>query len=188
MPHPPDNTAPDLDPPVTDTDHAAGPADAPVTLVEYGDYECPSCLNAEPVVRQLRDHFGPRLRYVFRHFPQNSVHPSAYAAAQAAEAAGAQGQFWSMHALLFAHQHDLGDVDFDHLALSLGLEIYRYQSDRARELYVRRVADHLASGQRSGVRGTPTFFINGARYAGPINPDALARAIESAAKTPAKNR
>src|SRR5436305_11693520 len=108
--------------PVTDRDHALGPDAAPVTIVEYGDYECPDCLNAVPIVREVRQKLGDRLRFVFRHFPRSSIHPHASAAAEAAEAAGDQGKFWEMHDTLFKHQKELGDLT--HLALLLGLEIY----------------------------------------------------------------
>src|ERR1043165_6240505 len=108
---------PDLAVPVADKEHILGPIDAPITLVEYGDYECPDCLNAEPVVAKLRARLGARLRLVFRHFPQSSIHPRASAAAAAAEAAGVQGKFWQMHAALFAHQKELANLDLTHLAL-----------------------------------------------------------------------
>src|SRR5437868_2290 len=112
--------------PVTERDHAVGLSDAPVTIVEYGDYECPSCLNAVPIIEDVRKSLGDRLRFVFRHFPQNSIHPHASVAAEAAEAAGEQGKFWDMHYELFRHQADLADIDFAHLALNLGLEIYKF--------------------------------------------------------------
>src|SRR5437588_11995995 len=104
-----DDTRDMLDVPATERDHGVGPMDAPVTLIEYGDYECPDCFNAEPVVRALRQRFGDRLRVIFRHFPRNSIHPRSGAAAAAAEAAAAQGRFWHMHAALFRHQKDLAD-------------------------------------------------------------------------------
>jgi protein-disulfide isomerase len=174
------STAIDLAVPVSDKDHAQGPAAAPVTLVEYGDYECPDCLNAVPVVTELRQRLGDRLRYVFRHFPQSSVHPHASAAAQAAEAAAQQGQFWAMHDALFAHQRELADLDLTHLALQIGLEVYQFQRDSESEHAARRIrADHT-SGTQSGVRGTPTFFINGHRHAGPAKLEAILAAIEQA--------
>src|SRR2546422_3831296 len=101
--------------PVTDGDHSLGPSTAPITIVEYGDYECPDCLNAVPIIEQVRQALGDRLRFVFRHFPRNSIHPHASVAAEAAEAAGEQGKFWEMHKALFEHQKDLADVDFAHL-------------------------------------------------------------------------
>src|SRR5690242_1147921 len=107
--------------PVTERDHALGSPAAPITIVEYGDYECPDCLNAVPIVLELRRRLGDELRFVFRHFPQNSIHPHASAAAEAAEAAAEQGKFWEMHQALFVHQSQLAEVDFGHLALTLGL-------------------------------------------------------------------
>src|SRR5437763_1505597 len=137
--------------PVSPRDHAIGPESAPLTLVEYGDYECPDCLNAFPIVQDLIAHLGPRLRFVFRHFPQNNVHPHASAAAMAAEAAGAQGKYWEMHEALFRHQHELADLDLTHLALRLGLEVYRFESDRNSEMSRRRIESDLATGLASGV-------------------------------------
>ncbi len=167
-------------------DHALGPADAPLTLVEYGDYECPYCAVALPIVNRLRSELANRLRVIFRHFPQNSVHPQAGVAAQAAESAAAQGKFWEMHEMLFQHQADLAEKDFTHFALSLGLEVYRFQSDMEREIFAPRVAEDFRSGLRSGVEATPTFFINGARYAGPLEYESLREALESAT-TPSRS-
>src|SRR5437762_2768798 len=125
--------------PVTERDHAQGPATAPITIVEYGDYECPNCLNAVPIIREVQETLGPRLRFVFRHFPQSSIHPHASAAAEAAEAAGEQNKFWQMHQALFAHQKELADLDLAHVALTLGLEIYKFESSRSAEKHRRRV-------------------------------------------------
>src|SRR5438128_1978160 len=116
--------------PVSEKDHALGPPTARVTVVEYGDYECPSCLNAAPIIEEVRRRSGDDLRFVFRHFPQSSIHPHASAAAEAAEAAGDQGRFWEMHRALFRHQKNLADLDFAHLALTLGLEIYKFETSR----------------------------------------------------------
>ncbi len=168
--------------PINEKDHWIGPPSAPVTLVEYGDYECPDCLNSQPIVAALRERFGDRLRFVFRHFPQSSVHPHASAAASAAEAAGEQNKFWEMHETLFKHQKQFGDIDLSHLALRLGLEIYKFESSLGQDLHRRRIRADYDSGLRSGVKGTPTFFINGVRYAGPIDVDSLAAAIEAATK------
>lgn len=169
-----------LTPPVTERDHVLGPADAPVTLLEYGDYECPYCGRAFPIVNRLREELGDRLRVAFRHFPQNNVHAHASVAAQAAEAAGAQGKFWPMHEMLFRHQDDLADADLVQYALRIGLEVYSFESDLASEHYARRVRADFESGVQSGVTGTPTFFINGVRYAGPLEYEALREAIERA--------
>src|SRR5581483_6195426 len=113
----PEHPCTDLAVAVSDRDHVKGSRDAPVVLVEYGDYECPDCLNAWPVVTELKKRYGDRMAFVFRHFPQGTIHPSAAAAARAAEAAGEQGQYWRMHDQLFRNQKELGDVDFTHLAL-----------------------------------------------------------------------
>src|SRR5262245_46993660 len=109
--------------PVGPRDHALGRETAPITIVEYGDYECPDCLNAVPVIQQVQARLGERLRFVFRHFPRSSIHPHASVAAEAAEAAADQGKFWEMHQALFEHQKELADLDLAHLALTLGLEI-----------------------------------------------------------------
>lgn len=167
----------DLTVPVTARDHVKGSLDAPVKLVEYGDYECPFCLNAWPVVKELRERLGDKLAFVFRHFPQNSIHPRAGAAAQASEAAAAQGKFWQMHDLLFGHQKELESLDLTHLALQLGLEVYRFDADLERAANVRRIREDLASGAESGVQGTPTFFINSCRYTGPVDVPHLVDAI-----------
>jgi len=172
-----------LTPPVDQRDHAIGPPDAPVTLVEYGDYECPYCGRAFPIVDRLRQEVGERLRLVFRHFPQNTVHAHASVAAQAAEAAAAQGKFWEMHEKLYRHQDDLADADLVQYALRLGLEVYRFESDLASEQFSRKVRDDFSSGLRSGVKGTPTFFINGVRYDGPLEYEALREAIIRAEST-----
>jgi protein-disulfide isomerase len=166
----------DLTIPVSDADHTIGPPTAPVTLVEYGDYECPDCLNSEPMIRQLREQFGDHLRVVFRHFPQHSVHPHASAAAEAAEAAFAQGgpeKFWEMHRALFAHQKELVDLDLTHLALTLGLDPYRFQRDGESRKSAKTVRVHHEGGIQSGVKRTPTFFINGHRHDGHNDLDSL---------------
>ncbi len=170
----------DLAVPVTLADHSAGHVLAPITLVEYGDYECPGCLNAEPIVSWLKIRYSDRLRVVFRHFPQNSVHPKASVAALAAEAAAIQGKFWEMHRQLFRHQRELADLDFTHLALLLNLEIYRFERDMDAAAGERKVRLDYDGGVASGVRGTPTFFINGRRYTGPVTEATLAAAIEAA--------
>jgi protein-disulfide isomerase len=166
--------------PVNDKDHFLGPPNAPITIVEYGDYECPDCFNAVPVVQEVRQILGDRVRFVFRHFPRNSIHPHASVAAEAAEAAADQGKFWEMHAALFQHQKELGEIDFAHLALQLGLEIYRFESSRSQERHRQRISADFEGGQRSGVRGTPTFFINGRRYEGPNETQAIIAAANTA--------
>ena len=147
--------------PVGPDDHAQGPADAPVTLLEYGDYECSHWGHAYPIVKALQRKFGNQLRFVFRNFPLNTIHEHAGQAAQAAEAAGGQGKFWEMHDLLYEHQHDLADLDLVHLSIKLGLEVYRF-----------------SSGVRNGVNGTPTFFINSQRHDGDFELETLLQAIQ----------
>lgn len=159
-------------------DHVRGNADAPLTLLEYGDYECPYCGRAFPIVRKLQRELGDRLRFVFRHFPLNTVHPHAGVAAQAAECAGAQGKFWEMHDLLYEHQQDLADADLVQYAIKIGLEVYRFEADLSSERFAARVKEDFRSGVRSGVNGTPTFFINGIRYAGAPEFGAMLEALE----------
>jgi protein-disulfide isomerase len=155
-----------LTPPVTAKDHVAGPDDAPVTLVEYGDYECPYCGMAHPIVQRAQQQLGSDLRFVFRHFPLAEAHPHARLAAQAAEAAGAQGKFWEMHNALFEHQDALEGEDILSYAESIGLDTAKFARDLEAPTYVKKVRDDFRSGVRSGVNGTPTFFINGTRYDG----------------------
>ena len=157
---------PTLTPPVSEADHAAGPDDAPVTLVEYGDYECPYCGMAQPIVKKAEEDLGSKLRFVFRNFPLAEAHPHARLAAQAAEAAGAQGKFWEMHDTLFEHQDALDVEDLLAYAESLGLDTAKFERDLEAPAYVKRVRDDFRSGVKSGVNGTPTFFMNGARYDG----------------------
>ena len=157
-------------------DHAVGDPDAPITIVEYGDYECPDCLNFVPIIRKVRERLGARLRFVFRHFPRSNIHPHASFAAEVAEAAADQGKFWEMHEALFAHQKELGDLDLTHLALTLGLELYRFESSRGSDRHRRRINDDYQSGIRSGVSKTPTLFINDRRYDGPIDVESIVAA------------
>jgi protein-disulfide isomerase len=167
--------------PVTDRDHVHGPADAPATLVEYGDYECPFCGRAHPVVKGVQHRLGRRLRFAFRHFPLAEMHPHATRAAEAAEAAGAQGKFWAMHDMLFEHQHALTDPDLLGYAEFLGLDVQRFLTDLAEGAHEAKVRSDFMSGVRSGVNGTPTFFINGVRHDGPWDPDTLTEALLAAA-------
>jgi protein-disulfide isomerase len=172
--------APRLTVPVNENDHILGPATAPVTMVEYGDYECPYCGQAHHVVKQLHELLGRQLRFVFRHFPLAMVHPHAQHAAEAAEAAGAQGKFWEMHYVLFEHQQALEDDDLVQYAAALGLDVYRFTNELARHIHAHRVREHFMSGVRSGVNGTPTFFINGVRHNGSYDFETLLSAIEQA--------
>jgi protein-disulfide isomerase len=152
--------------PVTDNDHVAGRADAPITLVEYGDYECPFCGMAYPIVKSIQQKLEGQLRFVFRNFPLTKQHPHAQHAAEAAEAAGAQGKFWEMHDIIFEHQRALSDNALGRYAKSLGLDAERLAEDLRAGKYASRVRNDFRSGVRSGVNGTPTFFINGERYDG----------------------
>ena len=156
----------ELTPPVSARDHAAGSDDAPVTLVEYGDYECPYCGMAYPIVKRAQQDLGSRLRFIFRNFPLAESHPHARLAAQAAEAAGAQGKFWEMHDMLFEHQDALEAEDLLSYAKSLGLDTAQFARDLEAGTYAKRVRDDFRNGVRSGVNGTPTFFVNGNRYDG----------------------
>ena len=155
-----------LTPPVSEADHSAGADDAPVTLVEYGDYECPYCGMAHPIVKRAQAELGSQLRFVFRNFPLAEAHPHARLAAQAAEAAGAQGRFREMHDMLFEHQDALEVEDLVGYAKALGLDTQQFARDLEDAAYAKRVRDDFRSGVKSGVNGTPTFFMNGARYDG----------------------
>lgn len=157
-----------LSPPIGDRDHAQGPLSASLTLVEYGDYECPYCRTALPIVTGLREVLGERLLFVYRHFPNTSLHPHAQHAAEAAEAAGAQGFFWEMHAYLFDHQQALDDEHLVRYASDLGLDADRFGREMTGHLYAARVRRDFSSGVESGVEGTPTFYLDGVRYDEPI--------------------
>jgi Na+/H+ antiporter NhaA len=166
----------DVDP---ERDHMRGPVDAPVTIVEYGDFECPYCGQAEPVVRELLRDFGD-VRYVWRHLPLNDVHPRAQLAAEAGEAAGGQGAFWEMHDLLLDHQDALRPGDLMGYAEQLGLDLERFTDDLREHVGAARVADDVDSADLSGVSGTPTFFINGRRHHGAYDINTLSRAVRVA--------
>jgi protein-disulfide isomerase len=161
-------------------DHIRGPEDAPVTLVEYGDYQCPYCGQAEVVIRELLDEFGDELRYVWRHLPLGDVHVNAQMAAEATEAAAAQGAFWPMHDRLLAAQEELMPEDLRHDAEALGLDVKRFWDDLRRREYAERVAEDVASADTSGVAGTPSFFINGVRHQGAYDVPTLTEAVRSA--------
>jgi len=170
-----------LQPPVGANDHVEGPAKAPVTLVEYGDYECPYCGEAYPVVKALQKRLGDQVRFVFRNFPLAEAHPHAEHAAEAAEAAGAQGKFWEMHDLLYENQDALEDGDLVRYAQALHLDVPRFVKEMEAHAYIERVRADFSSGVRSGVNGTPSFFINGARHDGPFDLGSLLAAIEEVA-------
>ncbi|MER5994900.1 Na+/H+ antiporter NhaA [Streptomyces viridosporus] len=163
------------------TDHVTGPPDAPLTLVEYGDFECPFCARATGVAQELRQRFGDRLRYVFRHLPLPDVHEHSELAARAAVAADAQGRFWQMHDLLFAHQDQLEFEDIVGYAAQLGLDVERFLEDLDSERTAARVRADVASAEASGARGTPTFFLGSRRHTGPYDAQTLARELETSA-------
>jgi protein-disulfide isomerase len=165
-------------------DHVRGPADAGVTLVEYGDFQCPYCGDAYPVVHDLIERFGERLRFVFRHMPLADLHPRAPAAAEAAEAAAAQGRFWEMHDRLFEHQLELSDAELRDHAAALGLDVERFDRELSAGAYAARVQEDHASGVRSGTPSTPRFFIDGLMHLGsPSFPELAERiATELSAK------
>ena len=148
--------------PVGGADHILGPSHAAVTVVEYGDFECPNCKQAAPAVKLLLARFPGQVRFVYRHFPLEEVHPHALHAALAAEVAAAQGKFWLMHDLLFDNQAHLKLPQLRRYAEAIELDMVRYDAEMAGELYLQRVREHIESGERSGVRGTPGFFVNGA--------------------------
>ncbi len=170
-----------LIPPVSERDHTDGPADASVTLVEYGDYECPHCGQAYPIIQAVQRRLADRLRFVFRHFPLSEMHPHAAHAAEAAEAATDVGKFWEMHDMLFEHQNALDDQSLARYAEAVGAGARRIEAALAEQAYNRRVREDFLSGVRSGVNGTPTFFINGVHYDGPWDEDDLVGALEAGA-------
>ena len=167
--------------PVGERDHSRGPETAQVTLLEYGDYECPYCGAAHQVTKEIQRRMGDRLRFVFRHFPLANVHPHAEHAAEAAECAAAQGAFWEMHDTLFEHQAALDDRHLRDYARALGLDIDQFDDEMATHVHAPRVREDFLSGVLSGVNGTPTFFINGMRHDGGFDLETLLTALEDAA-------
>ena len=170
-----------IEPVSKERDHILGRPDAPVTLVEYGDYQCPYCGAAHPIVKAALERMGDRVRFVFRHFPITRSHPRAEQAAEAAEAAAAQGRFWPMHDLLFENQQRLGDADLRDHAERLGLDVAAFERELAEHTHAERVREDFASGLDSGVNGTPTFFINGTRHDGSYELRSLVAALQDAA-------
>ena len=156
---------------VSENDHSQGNADAPIQLVEYGDYQCPYCGRAYPIVKQLQQQLGDDLRFIFRNFPLSEIHPQAKQAAIASEAAGLQGKFWEMHDVLFEHQHQLTHFSLVHYAKELGLDMDVFENDLADAKLAEKVEKDFYSGMRSGVSATPTFFINGEKYTGSWEPE-----------------
>ena len=170
-----------LTPPLGDRDHVIGPANAPVTLVEYGDYECPYCGMAHPIVASIIQQMGNTLRFAFRHFPLTRLHAHAQHAAEMAEAAGSRGKFWPMHDLLYQNQRALDDQDLLAYAARLGIPSEWAASALRSHTFAEPVRENFMSGVRSGVNGTPTFFINGLRHDGPWDEPVLLEALQAAA-------
>ena len=163
--------------PVSDRDHRQGPDTAAVTLVQYGDYECPYTRQATWVVQAIQQQLGDQLRFIYRNFPLTEIHPHALHAALAAEGAAAQGKFWEMHDYIFHHQHTLADADLEHFAEAVGLDLQQYRRDMREQRALAHIEEDVEGGERSGVQGTPTFFINGILYRGSWEHDALLAAL-----------
>lgn len=174
---------PTLTPRVSARDHIEGNEDAQVTLVEYGDYQCPYCGDAHPVIKRLQKSLGNKLRLVFRNFPLTQVHPYALLAAQAAEAAALQGKFWEMHDLIFENQEHLEPEVLPVWAHKIGLDVDQFAKAVSEARVTKRIEEDYASGLESGVDGTPGFFINGTRYEGEEDYDSLRAALLDAAGT-----
>jgi protein-disulfide isomerase len=174
-----------LEPPIATTDHVAGSSSARITLVEYGDYQCPRCAAAEPVMRALRRALGSELRFVFRNFPMSQTHPAAEAAAELAEAAAVHGKFWDAHSAIFAWSRRYGPEAYDTstftaIARGIGLDPRDTLEAITEHRYLQRIRNDFYGGVRSGASTTPTFFLNGQRYNGSFSENALARAIVAA--------
>ena len=163
--------------PVAKHDHIQGPIDAPMSLLEYGDYQCPYCGEAYPITKAVQEQLGDKLCFAFRNFPLVNSHPYAEHAAETAEAAGAQGKFWPMHDLLFENQDALDDENLAEYAATLGLDADRLIAEVQAGAHTARIRDDFKSGARDGVNGTPTFFVNGVRYDGEPDVDALVAAL-----------
>jgi protein-disulfide isomerase len=161
-------------------DHMQGPADAPLILLEYGDYQCPYCGAAYPIVKEVQARLGDRLLFVFRNFPITTSHPDAELAAEAAEVAASQGRFWEMHDLLYENQDRLSESDLHGYAEQLGLDVGAFDEDLSRHVQAERVREDFMSGVRSGVNGTPTFYVNGVRHDGSYELESLLAAVENA--------
>ncbi|MGA2664100.1 MAG: thioredoxin domain-containing protein [Nitrososphaerales archaeon] len=177
--------APKLTLPVGARDHIEGPAEAPLVLVEYGDYQCPYCGAAYPIVKKVQKELGPRLRFVFRNFPITNAHPFAEWAAETAEAAAAQGKFWEMHDYLYENQGSLGDeAFFANHEKKIKLDSAKIAREVSQKAHSGRIEEDYMSGIKSGVNGTPTFFINGSRYDGYPELGPLVAALREAGKSP----
>lgn len=173
-----------LRPAVSERDHVVGRADARLTLVEYGDYQCPYCASTDPVVRALQIAFTGELRFVFRNFPLTEIHPAAEPAAEFAESAATQGKFWEVHDAIFAWSREkgpesLGVEAFESIALGMNLDTQQIEKDVSGHRYLERIRNDFNSGVRSGVNGTPTFFVNGQRFDGPATIIGLTEALKA---------
>jgi protein-disulfide isomerase len=177
------NDSPTLTPPVSARDHAQGPANAPLTLVEYGDYQCPFCGAAYPEVKRLQQALGKKLRFVFRNFPLTQAHPYALIAAETAEAAALQGKFWEMHDLIFERQEILDAEILPLWARELGLDLAKFGAALRQGDIAKRIREDRMGGIRSGVNGTPSFFINGTRHDGAPDYNSLGAALEQQLET-----
>ena len=165
---------------ITELDHVSGAADAPVTLLEYGNFECIDCGRAYPIIKEVRKRLGHNLRFVFRHFPNVRTHPHALRAAEAVESAGAQGKFWEMHDLLFDRQKDLEPMHLIGYARELGLDLEQFTDQLRRHEHAGRIASDVDDADLSGVSGTPTFFVNGRRHYGAYDIATLSAAVRAA--------
>lgn len=171
-----------LKPAVNDTDHVQGNAHAAIELVEYGDYECPHCGRAYPIIKSIQKKLGDKLKFVFRNFPLAEIHPHATNAAVATEAAAVQNKFWEMHDIIYEHQSRLDDEDLIGYAKQIGLNVKQFETDFEKENTQQKVEDDFESGVRSGVNGTPSFFINGEKYNESWDEKLLLHYLENKAK------
>ena len=167
-----------LKPPINKADHIEGNIEAPVTLVEFGDLQCPHCRRAYPIVKDIQKHFDQKLRFVFRHFPLQNAHPYALPAAIATEAAGKHKKFWEMHDIIYERQDELDEISLFGFAAEIGLKMEEFRKDIMDDVLLRKVEADFESGIRSGVNGTPTFFINGEKHNADFEYDMLVLAIE----------
>ena len=168
----------ELSAPVTERDHVRGSLDAPVVIVEYGDYECPHCGRAYWVIKELLEQLGGQIAFVFRNFPVTETHPRADAVAEALEAAGGQGRFWEMHDWFYEHQHQLEGLDLERHAGVIGLDVEQWRKELRERAHRDRVHEDLETGRESGVTGTPTLFMNGVRYQGDYDFESMVTAIQ----------
>jgi protein-disulfide isomerase len=166
--------------PVTEHDHVQGPADAPVTLIEYGDYECPFCVKAYPAIEKVREEFGDRLRFVYRHVPKSAGKGFAKQAAELSELAAAHGKFWAMHARLFVHTSEHGLEQLLAAAVAVGLDSQECRTALVNHTYAERVRELATASVRSGIIGTPTLFINGQHFQDRLEADLLGTAVRAA--------